>query len=206
MTVNSVVDEVGQGAQIDAVLQSRSTREAVAERSYWHPNGFLKIVLDGRSGQSQVRLHVWPSPVRDDDPHDHAWRYRSQVLAGALLEVRYDEVGPGLGAELMWRHTYRRSGPGRFQLDAPVLVNLREIERRVYLTSMASHGDATRIHRFTPGITPAVTLLAVGPPQQAHSSVYRREAVADQVVSPRPTTAGEVGSWVEFARAAQCST
>ena len=46
IAVNSVVDEVHMPARLDAVLRSRSSQKAIAERSYWHPNGFLKVVLE----------------------------------------------------------------------------------------------------------------------------------------------------------------
>src|SRR5262245_39638009 len=123
-------------ARLDAILRSRSSQKAIADRSYWHPNGFLKLVLEGASGAPQLRLHVWPRPG-DDDIHDHAWPYRSVVLAGALREVRYDAVdGPDPDAAEYWRHTYRPCGGGRFQLDAPQQVNLR----------------AQRTHVLTPGV------------------------------------------------------
>jgi hypothetical protein len=207
VSVNSAVDDSLMPARLDALLRSRSSREAVAERSYWHPNGFLKIVLAGSSGAAQLRLHVWPETPDRHDVHDHAWPYRSIVLAGALSDVRYAQVAPGdLDAQVLWRHTYREEGPGRFRLDDPEAVNLRESTRRLLLPSMRSHGDAFCIHSFSAVVSPAVTLLAVGPRQQNHSSVYRRARFVEQSVVPAPTSPAEVATWVEFARAAQCST
>lgn len=207
VSVNSAVDDSLTPARLDALLRSRSIREAVAERSYWHPNGFLKIVLAGASGAEQLRLHVWPGVPENHDVHDHAWSYRSVVLAGVLQERRYAEVAPGgLDAEVMWRHTYRGDGAGRFRLDAPEVVDLRESSRRLLIPGMRSHGTATCIHSFSAVVTPAVTLLAVGPRQQDLSSVYRRARVVEETVVPAATTPDEVGEWVEFARSAQCST
>jgi hypothetical protein len=207
VSVNSVVDDSLMPARLDALLRSRSSREAVAERSYWHPNGFLKIVFAGASGTEQLRLHVWPDVPRHDDVHDHAWPYWSIVLAGVLREVHYAEADPGgLDAEVMWRHTYRENGPGRFRLDDPEVVNLRESTRRLLLPTMRSHGEASRIHSFSAVVTPAVTLLAVGRRRKDNSSVYRRTRVVEESIAPEPASPAEVAAWVEFARAAQCST
>jgi hypothetical protein len=206
IAVNNVVDEGHMPARLDAILRSRSSREAIAERSYWHPNGFLKLVLEGESGAPQLRLHVWPTPDTEDDIHDHAWPYRSVVLAGALREVRYDEIDePDPGAEVFWRHTYRPAGGGRFQLDAPQRVRLRARRTRILTPGVSARGDETCIHRFS-AMFPAVTMLSVSRPVRSQSSVYRTAPVTDLTLKPVPATADEVATWVDFALAAQCST
>jgi hypothetical protein len=207
IAVNSVVDEVEVPARLDAILRSRSSQRAIAERSYWHPNGFLKLVLEGASGVPQLRLHVWPTAHPGDDIHDHAWAYRSLVLAGALCEARYDVVaGPDADAEDFWRHTYRPAGGGRFQLDAPQPVRLREQETRVLSPGDRATGDEACIHFISAIRFPAVTLLSVGRPVHPHSSVYLTAPVVEQTLEPVRATRREVATWVDFALAAQCST
>ena len=55
-----------------------------------HPNGFLTLDID-----EATKLHLWPEDVprrRTDGAfvHDHVFAFSSRVLAGGLLDVRYD--------------------------------------------------------------------------------------------------------------------
>jgi hypothetical protein len=106
----------GLAAVSGRICGSRSLQQAVAGRSYWHPNGFIKLVIEERAGWGQLRLHVWPSAQADDDVHDHAWQYESVVVDGDVREVRYREAaGDDVGDE-MWRHSYGMTGHRRFTL------------------------------------------------------------------------------------------
>jgi hypothetical protein len=190
-------------ALLEPVLSSRRVRQAIAERSYWHPNGYLKVVLWGGSGQAQLRLHVWTSIDVTGDIHDHAWPYSSVVVDGTMREAVYTETSPDHGSP-MWRHSYGMVGPRRFILDAPSEVGLDDSETRVLGRGARSGGDQNRIHRFWAATSPAVTLLAVESPSRRVSHVYRSEPVLDRGVVPRSTTAGEVATWVDHALRAPC--
>ncbi len=88
--------DLGKGV-ISCVLGSRDALDAVAQRSYSHPNGFQKIVLlPSCYPSAELRLHIWNSWIRDEDCkiHNHAWNFSSLVLCGALENVTY-EVGEG---------------------------------------------------------------------------------------------------------------
>ena len=74
------------------------------------------------------------------------------------------------------------------------------------MPGLLARGEADHIHRFSGIMFPAVTLLAVGRPVRPWSSVFREAPVIDLTVKPVAATPGEVATWVEFARAAQCST
>lgn len=61
--------------------------------SYWHPNGFAKLVLHKSvRPEFRIRLHVWPvvpgEPVRgESNPHSHRWDFASTVVAGVGLRM-----------------------------------------------------------------------------------------------------------------------
>ncbi len=90
----------------------------IAARSYWHPNGFAKLVLHV-APEFKVRLHVWPAgPDRrgEVNPHGHRWDFASTVLCGPGLRsttfeeaaegtpyVRHDYVGSAVQASLAFR-------------------------------------------------------------------------------------------------------
>lgn len=216
MAVNSVVDgpftrsqssrlgrELGRehsdlGARLAGILGSRSQLEAIAERSYWHPNGFAKLVLDQRRFVGEVRLHIWPAHPHDEDIHGHSWTYESTVLAGELTEVAYREAVSGEG-EAMWRHSYRRVRGRRFAFGTASPVHLATVDgRAVHAVGDRSGGTRHHVHRFYASMTPAVTLLRVGPSLTWTSSVYRHTAEPPPITTPRPTSSDELRQWLGF--------
>jgi hypothetical protein len=183
---------------LTATLVSPSRQEAIAGRSYWHPNGFAKLVLADDPRAGQVRLHVWPDQPDDDDIHGHAWAYESTTVAGELTEITYGESPPGEGPQ-MWRHSYRQVGQRRFAFVDPTQVGLAEhSERRVHAVGGVSGGWPDHIHRFFASKAPAATLLRVGPIVRRFSYVYRPTAERPQVVAPRPTTRDDVREWIGY--------
>jgi hypothetical protein len=188
----------GLADRLAAIIGSRSLQEDVAGRSYWHPNGFAKLVLDHDACWGQVRVHVWPRLPTADDIHGHAWYYASIVLTGELSEVTYREVGQREG-QPMWRHSYGGVGNRQFTFIDPHPVNLVEVtEPVVRRAGDASGGSPSHIHRFVASQAPAATLLRVGPVLRRSSHVYRLTAEPPQILAPRPTTPTEVREWAAY--------
>jgi hypothetical protein len=216
MAVNSVVDDrivdgcipadlargvddqrIGLAARLEAISRSRSQQEAIAERSYWHPNGFIKLVLDENPSDGELRLHIWPTPSVDDDIHSHAWYYQSIVLAGELREDTYRESASDEG-QVVWQHSYPRVGHRRFMLTDPVRVRLVQAAPQVLLRANHRHGGhPNHIHRFYALATPAVTMLRVGPVVDGWSHVYRSTAVRSAAVVPQPTSRRDIAEWID---------
>lgn len=76
---------------IGAVLSDDAWLAHVLARSYWHPNGFVKLVL-AAGASFQLRMHVWRptgagTPVREN-VHSHRWDFCSVILHG---RYRYQE-------------------------------------------------------------------------------------------------------------------
>jgi hypothetical protein len=183
---------------LTAILDSPSRQDTIAGRSYWHPNGFAKLVLADDPALGQVRLHVWPEMAADGDIHDHAWDYESTTVAGELTEIVYHESLSGEGSQV-WRHTYDRVGHRRFALVDPTPGRLAESAGpRVYAVGSDSGGRPDHIHRFFASKAPAATLLRIGPIVRRFSYVYRPTAEAPQVVAPRPTTRDDVREWIGY--------
>ncbi|HET6950663.1 MAG TPA: hypothetical protein VFI47_09820 [Acidimicrobiales bacterium] len=211
MTVNSVVDDpsvpgtrlaeelsrerAGLPARLAVIGRSRRLQDEIARRSYFHPNGFVKLVLDEIPGRGQLRLHVWPEPAGDDDIHGHAWRYASVVVGGVLGEIGYAEAPTG-GAP-MWRHVYGQTGHRRFSIADPVAVRVAPTgEDRTLRRGDGSRREPGHVHRFYAVTGPAATMLRVGPVVAAHSHVYRVDATPPREITPRPTTRADVVEWL----------
>jgi hypothetical protein len=179
------------------ILGSVSRQEEIAGRSYWHPNGFAKLVLADDPETGQVRLHVWPDVPNDDDVHGHAWTYESTIVAGELTEIVYQE-SPGEGLP-MWRRSYGQVGHRRFAFGEPTPVRIAEDGgQRVRGVGDVSGGWPGHIHRFFASDAPAVTLLRVGPVVRESSYVYRPTSEPPQVIAPRPTTLDDVREWIGY--------
>jgi hypothetical protein len=178
-----------------AVVGSRSAQEEIADRSYWHQNGFMKVVMKERSSYGQLRLHIWPQVVDDDDIHGHSWHYASVVLGGELKEVEYRESHSGEG-ELMWRHCFGQTGHRSFELGDSELVRLQRMRERLLTPGTAAGGSWKKVHRFYAVQAPAATMLRVGPLMARRSNVYRVNRDRPQAVTPRPTTRADVAEWL----------
>jgi hypothetical protein len=212
VTVNSVVDprrvfdarldvdvslaRFGLGGRLGAASTSRSLRDEIADRSYWHPNGFVKLVLEQHRHEGQLRLHVWPARPEAEDIHGHGWSYASVVVGGAVSETPYAETDSGAGTP-MWRHTYGQTGHRRFAMADTVPVRMVQSgAARVLRAGDLAGGAPQHVHRFFAVEAPAATMLRVGPVVQRHSYVYRDDAVPPQIVEPRPTTRSDVAEWL----------
>lgn len=82
----------------------------VAARSYWHPNGFAKLVVHAEP-DFRVRLHLWPAGagrLGEANPHGHRWDFASSVLCGAgVRSTTYEESPDG---STYVRHGYVGNG------------------------------------------------------------------------------------------------
>lgn len=212
MLVNTVVDGsaanrsalanelLGRRPRLSADLRridwSRTLQDEIAARSYWHPNGFVKLVLEQHRYDGQLRLHVWPAVPAIEDIHGHGWSYESVVVGGAVTEIPYAETDAETGTP-MWRHTYGQTGHRQFAMADPVPVRVVESgETRVLRTGDRSGGGPQHVHRFFAVEAPAATMLRVGPVVHRQSNVYREDAVPPQIVRPRPTTRADVAEWL----------
>lgn len=68
---------------LSSIIQSPALLEQIAARSYWHGNGFLKVVLLDQG--YKLRLHIWFAGTScEENIHSHRWGFASHVLTGSL--------------------------------------------------------------------------------------------------------------------------
>lgn len=68
---------------LSSLIQSPEFLAEIAARSYWHGNGFLKVVLLDQD--YKLRLHIWFAGTScEENIHSHRWGFASHVLTGAL--------------------------------------------------------------------------------------------------------------------------
>lgn len=160
---------------LDDLRHDTAAVRSIAERSYWHPNGFAKLVLH-TDVDHKLRLHVWPAGVGrlgESNPHSHRWDFASTVVAGAGLHmVEYTE------SDTRGSH-YDRYRYGADPADRAALVaagsarlaRLRSLHNRfggVYSC------DTDVVHTVAPiGDALTATLVVQGPQRTSSTVVYR---------------------------------
>lgn len=69
---------------IENILGSERRLKEVASRSYYHNNGFLKVVLIDKRPKYSIRFHIWPEEsFQAPDVHNHPWDMTGLVLNGS---------------------------------------------------------------------------------------------------------------------------
>lgn len=177
-------DLTGVAALLDDVASTPRRAATVARSSYWHSNGFAKLVLHRhRSPELSLRLHVWtgdrPAPAVDyQNIHNHRWAFGSVVLAGALDVDEFEEASdPGDPKALVC---------DAFAYDAVpdgASGQLRPLGRRALRpTGSTAYGpgdvhlcDTRTLHTVTP-VDPVLTatILVQGPAETSTALVYQQ--------------------------------
>jgi len=154
---------------------SHQNIEAIARRSYLHPNGFVKIVLlESQLPFFRLRLHVWPSGqtnVIEEDAHNHGWDVFSTVMAGRISIRNFNVVAGSthnrflLNSNLKDNRTYEFLNKGPCSLSESFTATLNA---GAYYQS-PSH----TIHRVHPEDNAlAATLVLQGISHEQVSSVF----------------------------------
>lgn len=162
---------------LDSLSQDEDTVRAIARRSYWHPNGFAKLVLHiGTEPEFRIRLHVWPAsaePSRgESNPHSHRWEFASTVLAGKGMHMfEYGETAKG-------GKPYRRYRYGTDPADPAALVSDGDVRLKVVRPWHVGYGEVYSchteiVHTVRPidaGLT--ATVVVQGPRRTPTTVVY----------------------------------
>ncbi|WIY02137.1 hypothetical protein QRX60_50505 [Amycolatopsis mongoliensis] len=156
----------------------------IAKRSYWHPNGFAKIVLHtGVEPEFRVRLHVWPRSETvsrgESNPHSHRWEFASHVLTGTGMHmVEFAETADG-------GKPFRRYRYGADPANPAALVADGEVRLRRRASPHVQSGDVytcdtSIVHTVRPvdaGLT--ATVVVQGPRRTSTTVVYCEPGESD---------------------------
>lgn len=175
-------------AWLGALAADADRLGAMQAMSYWHPNGFAKIVLhlEHDSGV-RIRLHVWPASDQlragESNPHGHRWDFASTVLAGDGLDMtHYADVtdvagcaGPIEPGEAYTRCRYQAGPSGRATLRPEGPAWLAPVATPTVSAGGIYTCDTSVIHTVMPlGTALVATLLVQGPDTSPSTVVYSR--------------------------------
>lgn len=148
----------------------------IAARSYWHANGFAKLVLHV-APSFRIRLHIWPAGDAhrgETNPHSHRWDFASSVLVGdGLITTEYEECADEECADAapFVRHRYARGVPDGPALYPVAHVGLRPVSRRP-ITALGRYAtEISKVHTVEPIGSCMVATLVVQGPHRADSTV-----------------------------------
>lgn len=145
----------------------------VVASSYWHANGFAKLVLH-EAPDFRIRLHVWPAGANrrgEPDPHSHRWDFASTVLVGDGLEIveSTELLEPDSDTDVEC-HRYAYDG---FGLVPDMTVFLHQDRRFDVPAGGRYTTETTAIHTVAPkGNDLVATLLVQGPHVNPATAVY----------------------------------
>lgn len=182
---------------LDDLTRDAAAIAGIAARSYWHPNGFAKLILHP-GPEVRIRLHVWPAAgvavpgvLRgESNPHSHRWEFASTVLAGGGLDmIEYAETGAG-GLPYN-RFRYGADPADRAALVSDGLVRLGVVGRPSVRLGQVYSCDTAVVHTVAPAGTGLTATLVFQGPQRTSSTVVYRELELGDDQPNLPLTAAE---------------
>ncbi|WP_420805373.1 hypothetical protein [Amycolatopsis decaplanina] len=160
---------------LEDILGDEEAVRSAAKRSYWHPNGFAKMVLHA-SADLRIRLHVWPEssePSRgESNPHSHRWEFASTIVAGEGLHmVEFRETTEGGKPYDRYRYGADPANPAALLADGQARLAVEKTPH-VRLGEVYSC-DTGIVHTVRPieaGLT--ATVVIQGPHRTSTTVVY----------------------------------
>ncbi|MEC3980796.1 hypothetical protein [Amycolatopsis sp. H20-H5] len=159
----------------ETFLDDDAAAHDAAGRSYWHPNGFAKLVLHtAAESRFRVRLHIWPASKEasqgESNPHSHRWEFASVVLAGKgmhMFEYR-ETIGGG--------KPYQRYRYGTDPADPAALVRDGQVRLRKTSSPHVQRGevyscDTEVVHTVRPIAADLTATVVVQGPRRVRSTV-----------------------------------
>jgi hypothetical protein len=157
--------------------------EKVKKESYYHENGFHKIVLLSGS-YFKLRLHQFGAceKVPMENIHDHRWPFASSILTGRLEMDLFQTGKSAAESEKLFHFIYNSDKQtGSYSTTLQGQINMAKKETRCY-----EQGDTYlmlphELHRIKnkPG-EESITLILTGKPQSKLCNLYAKREILEQ--------------------------
>jgi len=168
---------------IQLVRNNPEFLEKMQRESYYHENGFHKIVLlEGKN--FKLRIHQFGSSAKIpmENIHDHRWPFASSILYGQLKMDLFELAEDYLNAEKLYHFIYNSNKQGgSYSTSLKGVTYLKKIQTRNY-----SCGDnylmlPQELHRIKnqPG-DESITLILTGKPQGVLCNLYAKRKILEQ--------------------------
>lgn len=171
--------EIMQSGHENAMQILQANAQRVIERilvgdvpARWHPTGFLVFHLGSLSESWRLRLHVWPTGIRQvlrghPSIHSHNWELASLVLSGTYSDLLYS---PDASGRLYTVHDAQSDEQGGTDIWPVGTARLTELSKRSVEAGSAHTIPAGQLHQTVVPTRDAVaTLVMMGPVSEAAS-------------------------------------
>ncbi len=164
-----------------AALSSPQVLKEITARSYWHPNGFLKLILAQSSTGSTLRVHSWrqqkqqsASEGLDTDIHSHRWPFISFVLSGALDILEFTETNQC--EDRYNKYICAPNRKGLYKLWSLGYTGLSCSNHQTVGMGEYYSIDTNILHQVFNRSQETITAVIQGPPTERSSLVFRKGA------------------------------
>jgi hypothetical protein len=157
--------------------------EKMLDESYYHENGFHKIVL--LSGKNfKLRLHHFgvSSKIPMENIHDHRWAFASTILSGTL-EMDMFKLSQIVRDENKLIHYVYNSdkSTGSYSTDKIGMVSLNKIESRFYEAGETYLMLPQELHRIkNQEGQESLTLILTGKPENNTCNLFALREINDE--------------------------
>jgi len=181
---------------LDGLTRDGPIVRTIAARSYWHPNGFAKLVLHiSAQPDFKIRMHVWPESGTakrgESNPHSHRWEFASTLLTGrGMLVTEYQEAAEG--GKPYTRYHYGTNPAEPAALVANGAVRLGEVKWPRLTRGDVYSCDTEVVHTAEPlGADLTATAVVQGPRRTPATAVYCAPGESDDQPN-RPLSVSEL--------------
>ena len=196
-TLASIIAELSQPDTLRLLLaqllRSEEALAGVQQRSYYHHNGFRKLVLL-QNAAFKLRLHLWEanSERHHENIHDHRWNFASCLLAGHFQTVVWEEDPDGPETRLDCTYTPARDGQ-TYSVRENGRVRVRQQATYALNAGDVYYMPASTLHQVTdPGQGETITLMLTATPVLDHCKLYAEQAIAEQDKVNVPFSTAEI--------------
>ena len=162
------------------LLADEQALSAVQRNSYYHHNGFRKLVLL-QSAAFKLRLHLWEArnEAHHENIHDHRWNFASALLAGSFQTVIWEEDPEGPEVRLNCTYTPAKEGQ-TYGVRENGLVQLRQQATHTLQAGDLYYMPASTLHQVTdPGQGHTRSLMLTATPVLEGCKLYADHPIAE---------------------------
>lgn len=160
----------------------------VQQASYYHRNGFDKLVLmEGLN--FKLRLHHFrpgATVLPSENIHDHRWPFASSVIGGRL-RMRIYEASPVGGIPVHEYRYHSDKSNGSYHCDSVGACGLVQTDYIIYEAGTHYFMPTTTLHQivYQPG-EEALTLVLTGKPERTTCRLYAKGILKDEEMEIEP--------------------
>lgn len=180
--------------ELQRSAEDPSLATEIAGRSYLHPNGFVKVVVQAASASGpRLRIHHWFKPDGSDlTIHDHCWNFASHVIAGRLRMATFEptasrDTGGGY-------HKWRIGNLANAERRYFGTHHLRQTEETALYSGSLYSLESSTLHTFLEAPAATLSIVLQGWHINQSSTIYsQRHLDNDPYTVTRPSVVSVVG-------------